>query len=188
LTQDLPTTNPPISSIPIKIDKEKERIVLKKFREYRQFNVNWAERDNEGWLNYREKNYNEVILPTAVRSNIIYYTDEHKGYVSFTKQFIRFMNKVAQRETKTRANSQSLLGSLALMEYYTTTKVASYLGLTYEEFHDLPSRDPERLRMIFDLGETVHRIINSDFYARIAQVQEERRKERAEWRKRVLGK
>jgi hypothetical protein len=48
-------TIPPTSSIPIKVDDEKEGIVVKKFQEYRQFKVNWSERDIEGWINYREK-------------------------------------------------------------------------------------------------------------------------------------
>ena len=42
--------------------------------------------------------------------------------------------------------------------------------------------------MIFDLGELVHRLINSDFYERVAIAQEEQRKERAEFRKRILKK
>jgi hypothetical protein len=181
------TALPPISSIPTKIDDEKEIIVVKKFQEYRQFKVNWSERDTEGWTNYREKNYNEVILPMAIKSNIISYTNEHKGYVSFTDQFVRFMIKAARRKVKIRTNSPLLLGSLAIIEYYTTIEVANYLGLTYEEFYDLPSKEPDRLRVIFDLGETVHRLINSDFYERIVKMQEEQMKERAEFRKRVSG-
>jgi hypothetical protein len=34
----------------------------------------------------------------------------------------------------------------------------------------------------------VHRLINSDFYERLALVQEEQMKERAEFRKRILKK
>jgi hypothetical protein len=74
------------------------------------------------------------------------------------------------------------------MEYFTTTEVAKYLNLTYEEFLDLPIKDPNKLRIMFDLGEVVHRLINSEFYERMALVLEEQKKERAEWRKRVLRK
>jgi hypothetical protein len=123
----------------------------------------------------------------AVKSNIIHYTDEHEDCVSFTDQFVRFMIKAARRKAPIRTNSPLLLGSLAIIEYYTTIEVANYLGLTYEEFYDLPSREPDRLKAIFDLGETVHRLINSDLYERIAKMQEERMKERSEFRKRVLG-
>jgi hypothetical protein len=38
---------------------------------------------------------------------------------------------------------------LASIEYYTTTTVAKYLGLTYREFYNLPTKDPDKLRMIF---------------------------------------
>jgi len=74
------------------------------------------------------------------------------------------------------------------MEYFTATEVANYLGLTYEEFLDLPIKDPNKLRIMFDLGEVVHRLINSDFYERVTLLLEEQKKERAEWRKRVLRK
>src|ERR671910_632327 len=169
-----------IPLLPTKIDEKKENKLINKFREYRQFNVNWAERDIDGWINYRDKNYNETILPLAIKSNIIYYTDKHKSNISFTNQFVSFMIKM----TKVRPPiSNNELGSLASIEYYTTITVANYLGLTYRQFYNLPSKDPERLRVIFDLGETVHRLINCDLYEQLALTQEEQMKERAEWRK-----
>ena len=88
------TTTPPISSAPIRIDEEKERILIDRFREYRRFKIDWAERDSEGWLNYRQKIYNEVILPMAIKSNIINSTDEHEANVLFTDRFIRFITKI----------------------------------------------------------------------------------------------
>ncbi len=71
-----------------------------------------------------------------------------------------------------------MLKRFAFIEYYTTTVVAIYLGLTYEEFYNLPTKDPDKLRMIFDLGEIVHLLINSGIY--------EQMKDRAEWRKKVF--
>jgi hypothetical protein len=177
------TTIPPI---PTKINEEKERILINKFREYRQFKVNWAERDGEGWINYREKNYNEVILPIAIKSNIISYTNEHEGTVSFTDQFMSFLINAAQ--VKKTIDKQKLLGSLAFMEYYAAFEVANYLGLAYDEFCSLPSKDPDKLKLIIDLGEIVHRLINSEIYERLALAQEEQMKDRAEFRKRVLRK
>jgi hypothetical protein len=170
------TTIPPIPT-----NEEKERILINKFREYRQFKVNWAERDGEGWINYREKNYNEVILPIAIKSNIISYTNEHEGTVSFTDQFISFLINAAQ--VKKTIDKQKLLGSLAFMEYYAAFEVANYLGLAYDEFCSLPSKDPDKLKLIIDLGEIVHRLINSEIYERLALAQEEQMKDRAEFRK-----
>jgi hypothetical protein len=40
--------------------------------------------------------------------------------------------------------------------------------------------------MIFDLGEIVHLLINSDIYEQITKAQEEQMKDRAEWRKKVF--
>jgi hypothetical protein len=174
-----------LTTTPIRIDEEKERILIDKFREYRRFKIDWAERDSEGWLNYRQKIYNEVILPMAIKSNIINSTDEQEANVFFTDRFIRFITKIHHDKT-TIENNQKLLKGFAFIEYYTTTVVAIYLGLTYEEFYNLPTKDPDKLRMIFDLGEIVHLLINSDIYEQITKAQEEQMKDRAEWRKKVF--
>jgi hypothetical protein len=134
-------------------------------------------------MKFRDKNYDEIILPLAIRSNILYYTDKHKVNTSFTDQFISYLIKTSKVGFTTNENT---LGSLASMEYYTTTTVANYLGLTYREFYSLPLKDPDKLRVIFVLGEIVHRLINYDFYEQLALAQEEQMKERAEWRKRVV--
>lgn len=178
------TTTP---HLPIGIDEEKERTLINKFLEYRQFKVNWVERDSEGWFRYREKNYSEVILPVAIKSNIVCYMDEYKVNISFNDKFIGFIVKSSHIK-KTVNDKSKLLGRLALIEYYTTIGVANYLGLSYEEFYNLPSKDPDKLKMIFDLGELVHRLINSDYYEHVAVAQEEQRKEREEFRKRILKK
>lgn len=174
-----------IPLLPTKIDEKKENKLINRFREYRQFNLNWAERDGEGWTKYRERNYNEIILPLAIKSNLMYYTDKHKANTSFTNEFVSFMIKMSKVRPTVNTNE---LGSLASIEYYTTTTVANYLGLTYREFYNLPTKDPNKLRLIFDLGETVHRLINYDLYERLALTQEEQMKERAEWRKTIVRK
>jgi hypothetical protein len=136
-----------IPLLPTKIDEKKENKLINIFREYRQFNVNWAERDGEGWISYREKNYNEIILPLAIKSNLIYFMDKHKANTSFTNEFVSFMIKMSKVRPTINVNE---LGSLASIEYYTTITVANYLGLTYREFYNLPTKDPDKLRLIFD--------------------------------------
>jgi transcription initiation factor IIE alpha subunit len=44
------------------------------------------------------------------------------------------------------------------------------------------------LKKIFDFGEFVHRLINSDIYGQMAEMQDEQMKERLEFRKNVLKK
>lgn len=124
----------------------------------------------------------------AIKSNIIYYTDEDGANVSFTNRFIEFLTRSSKARSTINVDNLKSLGTLAIMEYFTTTEVAKYLNLTYEEFLDLPIKDPNKLRIMFDLGEVVHRLINSEFYERVTLVLEEQKKERAEWRKRVLRK
>ena len=48
------------------------------------------------------------------------------------------------------------------------------------------TKDPDKLRMIFDSGEIAHLLINSDIYEQITKAQEEQMKDRAEWRKKVF--
>jgi hypothetical protein len=98
------------------------------------------------------------------------------------------MIQSSQRRESIKIFKPELAKSLSFIVYYTTTEVASYLGLTYEEFFSLPTTDPDKLKLIFDLGEIVHRLINSDYYKQLAISQDEQMKERAEWRKRVLRK
>jgi hypothetical protein len=142
--------------------------------------------------------YDEITIPMAIRSKIVYYSDDDGESVSFTDRFLRFLIRPSQSKSQSQSQFQARmtvnvdnirsLGSLALMEYFTATEVAKFLGLTYDEFFDLPTENPNKLKVIFDLGEVVHRLLNSDFYEGLAKVQEEQTKERAEWRKRVLGK
>ena len=124
----------------------------------------------------------------AIKSNIIYYTDEDGANVSFTNRFIEFLTRSSKARSTINVDNLKSLGTLAIMEYFTTSAVAKYLNFTYEEFLDLPIKDPNKLRIMFDLGEVVHRLINSEFYERVTLVLEEQKKERAEWRKRVLRK
>ena len=124
----------------------------------------------------------------AIKSNILYYTDEDGANVSFTNRFIEFLTRSSKARSTINVDNLKSLGNLAFMEYLTTTEVANFLGLTYEEFFDLLIKDPNKLKAMFDLGEVVHRLINSDFYERVALVQEEQKKGRAEFRKRILKK
>jgi len=118
---------------PIKIDneKEKEQTLIKKFIEHRDFNVSWANNNAEEWMNHREKYGKEVLIPTAV-SSIIVTEPDNEGNVSFPN---------LEKEK-----------TLLFVEYNTAIEVSKYIGLTSEQFYNLPSTDPNKLRLIFDLG------------------------------------
>jgi hypothetical protein len=81
----------------------------------------------------------------AIKSNILYYTDEDGANVSFTDRFMGFLISPSKDRFKRTVddNKPRLLGNLGSMEYYTTTKIAIFLGLTYEEFFDLPARQTQ---------------------------------------------
>ena len=72
----------------------------------------------------------------AIKSNILYYTDEDGANVSFTNRFIEFLTRSSKARSKINVDNLKSLGNLAFMEYFTTTEVAKYLGLAYEEFLD----------------------------------------------------
>jgi hypothetical protein len=137
---------------PIKIDneKEKEQTLIKKFIEHRDFNVSWANNNAEEWMNHREKYGKEVLIPTAVSSKIVTESD-NEGNVSLTEKFIDYM---AQASKNIKINNPNLEKekTLLFVEYNTTIEVSKYIGLTSEQFYNLPSTDPNKLRLIFDLG------------------------------------
>jgi hypothetical protein len=70
--------------------------------------------------------------------------------------------------------------TLLFVEYNTTIEVSKYIGLTSEQFYNLPLTDPNKLRLIFDLGELVHRLINADIYEDLAIPQDEQMKARSD--------
>jgi hypothetical protein len=76
----------------------------------------------------------------AIRSNILFYADEDGVNVSYTDRFMGFLISPSKDRFRTTVDESKprLLGNLASMEYYATTKIANFLGLTYEEFFDLP--------------------------------------------------
>jgi hypothetical protein len=171
---------------PIKTDNEKEQAVIKKFIEHRDFNVSWANNNTEEWMNHREKYGKEVLIPTAVSSKIVTEPD-NEGNVSFTEMFLYYMAEASKNIQINNPNLEKEK-TLLFVEYNTTIEVSKYIGLTSEQFYNLPSTDPNKLRLIFDLGELVHRLINADIYEDLASEQDEQMKERSEWRESVFRK
>ena len=170
---------------PIKIDDkgEKEQALIKKFIEHRDFNVSWANNNIEEWMSHREKYGKEVLIPMAVKLKIVTEPD-NEGNVSFTEKFLYY---IAEASKNIKMNNPNLEKekSQFFIEYNTTVEVSRYMDLTSEQFYNLPSSDPNKLRMIFDLGELVHRLINADIYEDLSAQQDEQMKERSEWRESV---
>ena len=173
---------------PIKIDNEKQKVqtLIKKFIEHRDFNVSWANKDAEEWMNHRGKYGKEVLIPMAISSKIVTEPDK-EGNVSFTEKFIDYMVQ-ASKNIKINNPNLEKEKTLLFVEYNTTIEVSKYIGLTSEQFYNLPSTDPTKLRLIFDLGELVHRLINADIYEDLAAQQDKQMKERSEWRESVFRK
>ena len=119
--------------------QKRKKILITKFTEYRKFNVNWTKRDPDGRINYRDKYYNDVILSMALKSKIVYEVDNGRS-ISFTDAFTSFMTEASKNRKSINPKLQS---DQLFVEYYTTSEVAKYLGLTYENYYDLPTKDPK---------------------------------------------
>ena len=119
--------------------QKRKKILITKFTEYRKFNVNWTKRDPDGRINYRDKYHNDVILPMALKSKIVYEVDNGRS-ISFTDAFTSFMTEASKNRKSINPKLQS---DQLFVEYYTTSEVAKYLGLTYENYYDVITKDPK---------------------------------------------
>lgn len=120
----------------------------------------------------------------ALKSKIVYEVDNGRS-ISFTDAFTSFMTEASKNRKSINPKLQS---DQLFVEYYTTSEVAKYLGLTYENYYDLPTKDPKYFKENIWLRRVVHRLINSDTYGQMAEMQDEQMKERLEFRKNVLKK
>lgn len=120
----------------------------------------------------------------ALKSKIVYEVDNGRS-ISFTDAFTSFMTEASKNRKSINPKLQS---DQLFVEYYTTSEVAKYLGLTYENYYDLPTKDPKYFKENIWLRRVVHRLINSDIYGQMAEMQDEQMKERLEFRKNVLKK
>ena len=94
----------------------------------------------------------------AVKLKIVTEPD-NEGNVSFTEKFLYY---IAEASKNIKMNNPNLEKekSQFFIEYNTTVEVSRYMELTSEQFYNLPSSNPNKLRMIFDLGELVHCLNN----------------------------
>jgi hypothetical protein len=46
------------------------------------------------------ENYDEIIVPMAIKSNIIYYTDEEGANVPFINRFMEFLTRSSKAEVQ----------------------------------------------------------------------------------------
>lgn len=76
------------------------------------------------------------------------------------------------------------------MEYGFVQIISSYLGVKEgEEYYNLPSEDPDLLKVIFEMSELVFRLKDSDIhpekYHEIEEQQNERLRQRREFKDRI---
>src|SRR5918992_1401432 len=72
-------------------------LIKKKFLDHREWNVNETNKDFESmerWMEMRTKYTGDVVIPFAIKHNIVMYPDEndHK-YIGFTDRWVEFYNQ-----------------------------------------------------------------------------------------------
>jgi hypothetical protein len=165
----------------------KEEIEMSKnFFDHREFHVTWAKRDPYEWMAHRERYGKEILIPKAVELRIVYYPDKNDhDYIYLTPEFVRFNHEMMS--SREPFNDQ-VENSHTFIEYDLAYIVAKYTGLTYKEFCKLPSSDPEKCRLIFDLEDLVFRLINAERFIEQTKEWNELIQEREEFRERILRK
>lgn len=164
----------------------------KKFFEHRDFHYNWTQRDTEEWMNHRDKYCKDILVPEAVKLKLIYYVDEndHNGSVDFTSEFTKFNHiAVSQRRNRfSKKQTEMMESDHFFIEYHLAYIIAMYTGLSYEEFCRLPSSNPDKCRLIFDLEDLMFRLINAEKFMKRAEEEEEMLREREEFRRKINKK
>lgn len=87
-------------------------------------------------------------------------------------------------------NDVALKGEFsAFVEYGFVQIIPRYIDITDKDFYNLPRRDPEKLKTIFELSQMVFRLLDSDYnkeeWDKITRQNEEMLKEREEFRRKA---
>lgn len=172
-------------------------LVRKKWAEWRRFDIHWSNNDIDNWLAYKDKR-GPKLTETALKWKIFCHPkkdngEENKESVSFTREFQSFWRP----EMKYLLDvNEPIMDDIirnkefsAFAEYGFVQIIPAYIGIENKDFYNLPRRDPEKLKTIFELAQMVFRLFDNEFldghWEKIGEQQEEMLKEREEFRKKA---
>jgi hypothetical protein len=174
-----------------------DSLVRKKWAEWRRFDIDWSKNDIDKWLAYKDKRGPE-LTETALKWKIFCHPkkdngEENKESVSFTREFQSFWRP--EMKYLFDANDPIMDDIIrnkefsAFAEYGFVQIIPAYIGMDNKDFYNLPRRDPEKLKTIFELAQMVFRLFDNEFnegnWDKIGERQEEMLKEREEFRKKA---
>jgi hypothetical protein len=168
---------------------QEESEIKKKFFDHREFNLVWANRDLEDWMNNRQIYSRGILIPKALELNIVLYPykDDH-DFIYLTSEFYKFNREMESQRKGEATSKEKLEGNHLFIEYHLCYTIAKYIGLSYEQFCKLPTSSPDLCRLIFDLEDLVFRLINAEKFMERSKDQDEMMLEREEFRKRIVRK
>lgn len=174
-----------------------DSLVRKKWAEWRRFDIGWSNKDIDKWLAYKDKRGPE-LTETAIKWKIFQHPkrdkgDEDKENISFTREFQSYWKpsmKYLFDANETILDDVVRKGEFsAFVEYGFVQIIPRYMGIADKDFYNLPRRDPEKLKVIFELSQMVFRLLDSDYnrkeWDKITKQNEEMLKEREEFRKKA---
>ena len=172
-----------------------DTLVTKKWAEWRIFDIEWSKNDLDKWLEYKDKRGPE-LADIALRWKIFHHPkkdngEEDKENISFTREFQSYWKpsmKYLFDVNETILDDVALKREFsAFVEYGFVQIIPRHIGLDDKDFYNLPRRDPEKLKTIFELSQMVFRLLDSDYnkeeWDKITRQNDEMLKDRAEFRR-----
>ena len=137
-----------------------DSLVRKKWEDWKAFNFKWSHDSYDslyeywGYVHARAPQTNK----TAIEWKIVYQPD--KDSYGFTRDFNLYWKPVMKSLLDTNeSNMDNIIRNQELspiIEYCFVQIVAKYIGIEGEQFHNLPERDPNKLRTLFEVSEMVY--------------------------------
>jgi hypothetical protein len=173
-----------------KIMVSNDSLVRKRWVEWKEFNEQWGSRsfdDFEKWLEYRDK-ISIQVQENAIKWNI-FINHEKEQSVSFTAQFRSYWKPLLKFLLD--ANEKTLDSippsvCMSFIEYGFVQIISKFIGIEDKQYFNLPRRDPDKLRQIFEISELVFRLLDNDInhgcWEKMGEAQDEMIRERMKFK------
>ena len=165
----------------------------------KKFDKQWAKRsyeDFDKWLQYENK-IGPGLVDIALKWKILYHPikdgKEDKEHISFTPEFQSYWR--SEMRFLFDANEKILdkvvaRGELsAFLEYGFVQIISEYIGMDRPQYNNLPRRDPDKLKTLFEVSEIVYRELDNTIdkgkWDKKAEAQDEMLKERKNFKDKI---
>lgn len=170
-----------------------DKLVRKRWKDWKEFNYQWSHDSYDSIYRYWE--YVHIRTPelheTGIKWKIIY--QPRKDNYAFTREFDSYWKPIMKSLLDTNeSNMDNIFRNQELspvIEYCFVQIVAKYIGIEVEQFYNLPRRDPDKLRTLFEVSEMVYAMkdytINREGWIKRNEGVMEMLKERREFKEKI---